>query len=102
MNHAAPDYPTLQPVLFLSISGNRVLVGWDWQGCRVFLDRCEIQVDRGDGLGFVPLVYSTKRGYTDKTPFPAEPVRWLYRGIYRVGDAQVGKWSNIASVTVPA
>ena len=30
----------------------------------------------------------------------ATPVKWTYCGIYRVGDAQVGVWSNPVSVTV--
>jgi hypothetical protein len=99
--HVAPDYPTLQPVLVLSISGDRVLVGWSWQGHRVFLDQCEIQVDRGDGRGFVLLTYTITPGYTDLTPFPAAPVKWLYRAIYRLNDEQVGQWSNVAGITVP-
>ncbi len=102
VNHAAPDYPTLQPMLVLSISGNRVLVGWDRQGCRVFLDQCEIQVDRRDGLGFVLLTYSITPGYTDPTPFPDAPVKWLYRAIYRLNDEQVGQWSSVTGITVPA
>ena len=41
-------------------------------------------------------------GYTDTVPFPATPVKWTYRAIYRVGDAQVGIWSAPVSITVPA
>ena len=102
VNHSPPDYTTLQPVLKLSISGNRVLVGWGWQGHRVFLDQCEIWVDRGDGRGFVLLTYTITPGYTDLTPFPAAPVKWLYRAIYRLNDESIGQWSKTASVTVPA
>jgi len=100
-NYGKPDFATLQPKIALRISGGAVFVDWSWQGHRAFLDQCEIQVDRGDGLGFVTLVSSTKPGYTDKTPFPAVPARWSYRAIYRVGDKEVGQWSNTASVTVP-
>ena len=101
VNHSPPDYTTIQPVLALSISGDRVLVGWGWQRCRVFLDQCEIQVDRGDGRGFVLLTYTVTPGYTDSTPFPAAPVKWLYRAIYRLNDEQIGQWSSVASITVP-
>jgi hypothetical protein len=101
VDHAAPDYATLAPKITVKIISGRAEIGWDWQSHRAFLDLCQLEADRSDGKGFVPLVYSTKRCYTDKTPFPADPVRWRYRGIYRVGDGQVGKWSNIASVTVP-
>jgi hypothetical protein len=29
----------------------------------------------------------TKPNYTDTQPFPAAPVTWIYRAIYRAGDA---------------
>ena len=80
---------TLQAILTLSIVGNAVLIGWGWQGFSKFLDMLEIQVDRGDGKGFVFLTYDTTPNYTDTTPFPATPTKWKYRAIYRVGDAQV-------------
>jgi len=101
VNHVAPDYTTLRPVLTLSVSGDRVLVGWSWQGHRVFLDQCEIQVDRRDGRGFVLLTYTITPGYADPTPFPDAPVKWLYRAIYRLNDAQIGQWSNVTGITVP-
>ena len=67
-----------------------------------WLDLCELQVDRGDGKGFIPLAFDTTPGYTDTAPFPATPVKWTYRAIYRVGDTQVGIWSAPVSITVPA
>ena len=77
-----------------------VLVGWGWQGFSAFLDMLEIQVDRGDGKGFVFLTYDTTPNYTDTFPLPATPTKWKYRAIYRVGDAQVGVWSNMVEITV--
>ena len=100
-HHTPPDWQALQPVIRVRVTGNRVRVEWGWQGHRVFLDQCEIQVDRGDGNGFVLLTYATVPGYMDKTPFPDAPVKWLYRAIYRVADAQVGQWSSVTGVTVP-
>jgi hypothetical protein len=100
-DHAAPDYTAIRPKITATINGDHVDIGWDWQGHRAFLDLCEIQVERGVGLGFGPLVHSTTPGYEDKTAFPAEPARWRYRAIYRVGNAQTGQWSNIVSVSVP-
>ncbi len=38
--------------------------------------------------------------YTNTFPLPATPTKWKYRGIYRVGDAQVGVWSNTVEITV--
>ena len=66
------------------------------------LDICEIRVDRADDHGFVLLTYDTTPGYTDTQAFPAAPVKWTYKAIYRVGDAQVGLWSLPVSVTVGA
>ncbi len=95
-----PDLAIIQALLTLSIVGNAVLIGWGWQGFSAFLDMLEIQVDRNDGKGWVFLTYDTTPNYTDTFPFPATPTKWKYRAIYRVGDAQVGQWSNEVSVTV--
>jgi len=100
-DHAAPNFETIQPKIAARTNGSHVEIDWSWQGQRAFLDQCEIQVDRSDGHGFVMLICSVVPGYADTTPFPAAPVRWRYRAIYRVADAPVGQWSNIASVTVP-
>jgi hypothetical protein len=45
-------------------------------------------------------VPDTTPGYTDSQPFPAAPVKWTYRAIYRLGDNRVGQWSKPVSVTV--
>jgi hypothetical protein len=97
-----PDLTTVQPVIDAIISGNHVNVKWGWGGNSAYLDICELQVDRGDGKGFGLLAFDTTPNYTDTQPFPAAPATWTYRAIYRVGDAQVGVWSNPESVTVPA
>ncbi len=96
----APDLTTLQAILTLTLMGNAILVGWGWQGFSAFLDMLEIQVDRGDGKGWVFLTYDTTPNYTDTFPLPATPTKWKYRAIYRVGDAQVGVWSNTVEITV--
>jgi len=98
--HAAPDYVALKPELTLTLNGSAVDVGWGWLGHSAFLDMIELQVDRGDGKGFVMLAYDTTPGYTDTTPHPATPAKWTYRGIYRVNDQRVGQWSNEVSITV--
>ena len=77
-----------------------MLIGWGWGGNSAFLDLLEIQVDRGDAKGWVFLTYDTTPNYTDTAPFPAAPVKWKYRAIYRVADAQVGVWSNAVEITV--
>jgi hypothetical protein len=97
-----PDLTAIQPVIAAVISGNHVNVKWGWGGNGAYLDMCELQVDGGDGNGFVLLAFDTTPNYTDTQPFPAAPVTWTYRAIYRVGDTQVGQWSLPVSVTVPA
>jgi hypothetical protein len=98
----APDLTTIQPQIEAEITGNRVEVDWGWQGNSAYLDQCELQVDRGDGKGFILLAYDTTPGYVDTAPFPATPVKWTYKAIYRVDDAQVGQWSNPVTLTVNA
>ena len=95
-----PDLTTIQPVIDATLSGGQVLVGWGWGGNSAFLDMIELQVDRGDGKGFVLLATDTTPNYTDTTPLPATPTKWKYKGIYRVGDQRVGLWSNEVSITV--
>jgi len=97
-----PDYTTLQPVFNVSIVGGQVVIKWTWGGYAAWLDSCEIQVDRGDGKGFVMLTMDTTPGYTDTQPFPAAHTVWTYRAIYQVNDARVGVWSQSVSVAVPA
>ena len=97
-----PDFTTLQPVISAVIVGGQVQVKWGWGGYAAWLDNCEIQVDRGDGKGFVMLTMDTTPGYTDTQPFPAAHTVWTYRAIYQVNDARVGVWSQSVSVAVPA
>lgn len=95
-----PDPAALLPVITAEIISGQVLVGWDWGGFGDWLDACEIHVDRGDGKGFVMLTIDTTPDYTDTQPFPAAPTKWIYKAIYRLGDAQYGLWSAPVSVTV--
>ena len=96
----APDYAILAPLLTLEITGNTVKIGWGWQGYGKWLDQCEIQVDRGDGKGFVFLTYDTTPNYTDTQAFPATLTQWKYRAIYGVDKEQVCQWSAVVSVNV--
>ena len=95
-----PDLNTVAPPLDASVVGNIVKLIWGWDGNGAFLDMCELQVDRGTGQGFVLLAYDTTPNYDDTHPFPATLTTWKYRGIYRVGDDQVGLWSAEVSVVV--
>jgi len=95
-----PDLTTIQPEIDVYINGTDVFVDWGWGGYANYLDMCELQVDRGDGKGFVPLAFVSTPGYTDSTPFPATPTKWTFRAIYRVNDARVGLWSKLVSLIV--
>jgi hypothetical protein len=95
-----PDFGQVQPVLKASVSGSWVEVKWGWGGLRDWLSSCEIVVDRSDGEGFVALAMDTTPNYNDTEPFPAAKTIWTYKAIYRVVDAQVGRWSQPVSVTV--
>ncbi len=97
-----PDLTTVLPVISAKISGSGVDVKWSWQGNSAWLDSCELQVDRGDGKGFVLLTIDTTPNYTDTQPLPAAKAVWTYKAIYRVEDKQVGLWSAPVSVAVPA
>ncbi|HEY1770451.1 MAG TPA: hypothetical protein VGG02_09380 [Chthoniobacterales bacterium] len=97
-----PDFGALKPRLKPKVSGNAVLVGWSWDGNGAFLDMIRLEVDRGDGKGFVLLAMDTTPNYTDTAPFPATPAKWTYRAMYYVGDNGVGQWSDPASVMVGA
>ncbi len=62
-----PDLTTVQPDIDATLSGNAVQVGWGWGGNTAFLDRCEIQVDRGSGwtlLAFdtTPMIATASEG----------------------------------------
>lgn len=95
-----PDFETLRPTFTVKLIGGKVVIEWGWGGFRSFLDMLQIQVDRADAKGFVDLAFDTTPGYTDTQPLPAAPVKWKYRAIWRVGDEQVGLWSEEVSITV--
>ena len=99
---SAPDLTAVQPVIAAAVSGSQVNIKWGWGGNAAWLDMCELQVDRGDGKGFVLLAFDTTPNYTDTQAFPATLTKWSYRAIYHQSDAQVGLWSQTVSVTVPA
>jgi hypothetical protein len=95
-----PVLSSVQPDLSATVSGASVRVGWGWGGNAAFLEMCEIHVDCGDGQGFRLLTYDSTPNYIDTEPHPVALVKWTYKAIYRVADAQVGMWSKPVTVTV--
>ena len=61
-----------------------------------------IYVDRKDGQGFVYLANDSQPDYLDTFPVPAGVASavWEYKAIYRIGDDQVGQFSEAVKVTV--
>ena len=96
----APDLTTVAPVLKLMLTPTGIMIGWGWEGYAADLDMIELQVDRNDSKGYVPLAFDTTPGYLDTCPQPTALIKWKYRGIYRVGENQVGQWSAEQSLTV--
>jgi hypothetical protein len=100
-DQTAPDLSTIQPDITATImGGNSVKIGWSWQGFSTYLDLLEIEVDRGDGKGFLLLDKDSTPNFIDTAPFPSTPIKWTYRAIFRVGDSRVGIWSNPVSIIV--
>ena len=95
-----PDLNTVKPDFTATITATHIFLDWNWGGNAAYLEQIEIQVDRGTGAGFVFLVQDSTPGYNDTAPRPATLTKWTYRAIYRVGDAQVGLWSDPVSVIV--
>lgn len=92
------DIPNLKPVLGSRLDAGRPLIIWP----KGPADSIDIYVDRKDGLGFVFLATDTQPDYLDTFPVPAGVASqvWDYKGIYRIGDSQVGKFSDPIQVTV--
>jgi hypothetical protein len=92
------DPTTLKPVLDVELDAGEVEISWLKQG----MDGLEIQVDRGDGKGFVFLAIDTIPNYTDTAPMPAagQSALWKYKAIYLQADQRVGQWSDVVSIPV--
>ncbi|MBI5779106.1 MAG: hypothetical protein HZA49_06580 [Planctomycetes bacterium] len=94
----AIDILNLKPVLKSRLDGGRPVIIWT-KGAAGFL---VIYVDRKDGKGFVYLTTDMYPDYMDKFPVPdgKDAVVWDYKAIYKIGDEQVGQFSEPISVTV--
>jgi hypothetical protein len=92
------DPTTLKPVLDVELDAGEVDISWTKQG----MDGLEIQVDRGDGKGFIFLAIDTIPNYTDTAPMPAagQSALWKYKAIYLQADQRVGQWSDVVSIPV--
>ena len=92
------DILNLKPVLKSRLDAGRPLIIWSKDPA----DSINIYVDRKDGKGFVYLANDSQPDYLDTFPMPAgvESVVWYYKAVYRIGDEQVGQFSEPIQVTV--
>ena len=92
------DITNLQPVLKHRLDGDRAMILWK----KGPADSIDIYVDRKDGLGFVYLANDSQPDYLDTFPVPAgvTTVVWDYKARYKIGDDQVGLFSEPIQVTV--
>lgn len=92
------DIHELKPVLKSRLDAGRPVIIWK-KGVAESLD---IYVDRRDGKGFVLIATDSQPDYIDKYPMPKdkESVVWEYKAAYRIGDKQVGHFSDTVLVTV--
>ena len=92
------NIPNLKPELKSRLDANRPLIIWS----KGPADSIDIYVDRKDGSGFVFLATDSQPDYLDTFPVPAGVASavWEYKAIYRIGDEQVGQFSETVKVTV--
>ncbi len=91
------DPTTLKPELKGALDGVRPLIKWK----KSVADSLNIYVDRRDGQGFVFLVNDTIPDYIDTYPLAAgvNSAVWDYKARYRVGDDEVGVFSDTITIT---
>ena len=90
INAAQPDLTGAR------VEGDKVRVPW----IKSLFDALYVEVDRGDGKGFVFLATDTRPDYYDTAPFPPGGAVWKYRAIYLLADEKVGQWSAVVTVRV--
>jgi hypothetical protein len=91
------DPAAMKPNLATTLQAGHPAIGWE----KGDADALEIWVDRGSGT-FVSLAIDTVPDYLDTYPLPApgQTALWRYKAIYRIGDEQVGQWSDVVSQAV--
>lgn len=88
----------LKPILKSALDANRPLIIWN----KGVADSLDIYVDRQMNDNYVFLANDSQPDYLDTFPLPigVNSAAWRYKAIYRIGDEQVGKFSDPITVTV--
>lgn len=89
---------TMQPDLKVSLEAGRPRI----KCTKGDADALDLYVDRKDGAGFILLSRLLKTDYVDVYNLPAGTViaEWDYKGMYVIGNTQVGLMSPPVSITV--
>lgn len=73
-----PDLKTIQPAISAMATDRVVKITKGCDRNSDHLDRCELQVDRGDGHSFVPLDFDTTPNHDDTQLYPTAPCKWSH------------------------
>jgi len=89
---------TLEPQLQIFLDGGRPLI----RLMNRKADSLDLYVDRKDGRGFVFLANYTLKDFIDTHPIPpsSSMVVWQYIAIFKIGEDQVGNFSDPISINV--
>ena len=89
----------LKPKLKGALDANRPKIIWK-KGR--FADSIDLYVDRQLNNNYEYLANDTRKDYIDDYPMPPDvaSVVYRYKGIYRIGDEQVGQFSDPITITV--
>ena len=92
------DPSTMKPVLTSRLDAGRPEIIWK-KGDATSID---IYVERTAGIGFIFLANDTEPNYIDTAALSdgINSAVWKYKAIYKIGDDQVGFYSEDLSVTV--
>jgi hypothetical protein len=92
------DINTLKPKLKVRFTADRPVIKYR----KGKTDGVDIYVDRDDSKGFVFLANDKEPDYIDPTEIPegVKSIVWKYRARYKIGEKQVGQFSNTVSIIV--
>ncbi len=93
-----PDLNTVKPQIYVISNANEVIVKW----MKDRFTSIDVYIDRGKGRGFEYLANDSRPPFNMLIDLPqgAAPETWTFKVIYRIGDQQVGLYSDPVSIVV--